>query len=265
MLRKDVVTDFNLDRSSASPDEVERFERLASEWWKRDGAFKMVHRFNDARLAYLKEALLRHMKVDESLDHPLKGIRIADVGCGAGLVAEPMARMGADLVAIDPSGRNIEIARSHSAAQSVAIDYRHMLPEQLASTGERFDIVLSMEVIEHVADVPMFLKACATLVAPDGILVIATLNRTLKSFLFGIVGAEYVLRLLPRGTHDWRKFIKPDEIRTALAPQGLHETEVRGMVFNPFRRDFRVSHDLSVNFVQLFQNVEGPTRGPGNG
>lgn len=264
MLRKDVVTDFKLDRSSASPDEVERFNRLSSEWWKRDGAFKMVHRFNDARLAYLKEALPRHMKVDGSLEHPLKGVRIADVGCGAGLVAEPMARMGADVVAIDPSGRNIEIARSHSAAQGVAIDYRHMLPEQLARSGERFDVVLSMEVIEHVADVPMFLKACAMLVVPGGVLVIATLNRTLKSFLFGIVGAEYVLRLLPRGTHDWRKFIKPDEIRSTLAPQGLHETEIRGMVFNPLRRDFRVSHDLSVNFVQLFKYIDGSGRAPDN-
>ncbi len=260
MLRKDIITSFEFDRSSASADEVERFNRLSSEWWKRDGAFKMVHRFNDARLALLKEALPRHMNADGSLEHPLKDVRIADIGCGAGLVAEPMAQMGADVVAIDPSGRNVEIARSHSAAQNIAIDYRHMLPEQLAGSGERFDIVLSMEVIEHVADVPMFLKACATLVAPGGILVLATLNRTFKSFLFGIVGAEYVLRLLPRGTHDWRKFIKPEEIRTALAPYGLHEAEVRGMVFNPFKRDFRVSRDLSVNFIQLFKNADEPRR-----
>ncbi len=260
MLRKDILTNFDFDRSSASADEVERFNQLSSEWWRRDGAFKMVHQFNDARLAFLKEALPRHMNAAGLIDQPLKGFRVADIGCGAGLAAEPMARMGADVVGIDPSGRNIEIARSHSAAQNIAIDYRHMLPEQLASTGERFDIVVSMEVIEHVADVPMFLRACATLVAPGGILVIATLNRTLKSFLFGIIGAEYVLRLLPRGTHDWCKFVKPEEIRTALAPQGLHETEVRGLVFNPFRRDFRVSRDLSVNFVQLFKNADGPGR-----
>lgn len=259
MLRKDVVTDFELDLTTANHEEVARFNRLASEWWKPDGAFKVVHRFNEARLAFLEQALPKHMATDADAAAPLDGLRLVDVGCGAGLIAEPMARLGAKVTGIDASGRNIEIARHHAASEGLAIDYRHMLPETLAEKGDRFDIVLSLEVIEHVADVPMFLKACATLVAPGGVLVIATLNRTLKSFVVGIVGAEYVLRLLPRGTHDWRRFLKPDEIRMRLATHGLHEIEVRGMTFNPLNRTFRMSADASVNFIQLFRNVDAPS------
>lgn len=256
MLRKDVVTDFELDRSTASSEEVARFNRLASEWWKPDGAFKMVHRFNQARLDYLKTALPAQFGRLESSAEPLAGLSLLDVGCGAGLIAEPMAALGADVAGIDASGRNVEIAREHAASRNLDIDYRLMLPEHLAGKGETFDIVLSLEVIEHVADVPMFLQSCSALVAPGGVLVIATLNRTLKSFLVGIVGAEYVLRLLPRGTHDWRKFLKPDEIRTGLATHGLHEIEARGMVYNPLRRNFRISSDDSVNFIQLFRNID---------
>lgn len=251
MLRKDVLTPFTLDRTSASDEEVARFTSLAEEWWKPDGAFKVVHRFNDARLTYLRFLLRRVFAERLGGRSDLKGLKVIDVGCGAGLAAEPMAVAGARVVAIDPSARNIEIARLRQIQSGTAIDYRHMLPEQMAATGERYDVVMALEVVEHVADVPLFLKSCADLVAPGGILVMATLNRTLKSFLFGIIGAEYVLRLLPRGTHDWRKFISPDELSAGLAPHGLKEFERTGLVFNPFTRRFRYSDDVGVNFVHV--------------
>ena len=253
MLRKDILKPFSLDRSTASEEEIANFTRLAEEWWRPDGAFKVVHRFNEARLNYLTRLLPWLFSLPEDDAHPLAGLSIVDVGCGAGLAAEPLARAGARVVGIDPAGRNIEIARTHLSETGAEVDYRHMLPEQLAQDGERFDVVLSLEVVEHVADVPLFLQSCAQLVAPGGVLVLATLNRTLKSFLFAIIGAEYVLRLLPRGTHDWRKFISPEELRDALLPQGLNEIERTGISFNPLRRTFRYTDDFSVNFMQVFR------------
>ncbi|MGI9384765.1 MAG: bifunctional 2-polyprenyl-6-hydroxyphenol methylase/3-demethylubiquinol 3-O-methyltransferase UbiG [Methyloligellaceae bacterium] len=255
MLRKDVITQFELDRSSANPEEVARFSALALEWWKPDGAFKAVHRFNAARLTYLKARLPEWTSLGASGERPLEGLRILDVGCGAGLVAEPLAGLGAEVVGIDASRRNIEIARGHARAGGVAVDYRHKLPEQLAEGGERFDVVLALEVVEHVADVPLFLGACAALTGSGGVLAMATLNRTTKSFLFGIVGAEYVLRLLPRGTHDWRKFIRPEELRSGLAPHGLHEIEIAGMALNPLTGKFKMTGNPSVNFVQTFRRA----------
>jgi 2-polyprenyl-6-hydroxyphenyl methylase/3-demethylubiquinone-9 3-methyltransferase len=256
MLRKDILTTFSVDESSASAQEVARFSRLAEEWWKPDGAFKVVHRFNEARLSYLMEILPCVLSDCLTQKGKLAGLKIVDVGCGAGLVAEPLARAGASVVGIDPSGRNIEIARTHQRTSGTDVDYRHMLPEQLARSGERFDVVLCLEVVEHVADVPLFLESCARLVAPNGLLVMATLNRSLKSFLFGIVGAEYVLRLLPQGTHDWRKFISPDELERAFKPLGLKELERTGMSFNPFRGTFHFSDDVSINYIQLFRCAE---------
>lgn len=252
MLRKDVLTEFSFDRSSASAEEIARFTHLAREWWKPHGAFKVVHRFNAARLAYLRSRLPAWVGANEVGKRPLSGVRIVDVGCGAGLAAEPLAALGANVVGIDASARSVEIARHHANAAGVEVEYRNLLPEHLAGAGERFDVVLALEVVEHVADVPLFLKSCAALVAPGGVLVIATLNRTAKSFLFGIVGAEYVLRLLPRGTHDWRKFITPEELRSGLAPHGLEQIEVAGMALNPFTGAFRMTTDLGVNFVQTF-------------
>jgi 2-polyprenyl-6-hydroxyphenyl methylase/3-demethylubiquinone-9 3-methyltransferase len=252
LLRKDILSNFSSDRSSASAEEVARFDRLAKEWWNPSGAFKVVHRFNQARFQYLIEALPRCFQDRLTCARALNGLRVADVGCGAGLAAELLAEAGANVLGIDPSERNIEIARSHLRTSGVDVDYRHMLPEQLAETGEQFDVVLSLEVVEHVADVSLFLASCAKLVAPNGVLAMATLNRTIKSFLFAIIGAEYVLRLLPRGTHDWRKFVTPDELRDALLPHNLQEIERIGMSFNPLRGAFSFSNDDSVNYIQLF-------------
>ncbi len=261
MLRKDILTAFSLDRSSASDEEITRFTQLAEEWWKPDGAFKVVHRFNEARLGYLRRLLPQVLSDRVAGPSNLSGLSIVDVGCGAGLVAEPLAQAGAAVVGIDPSARNIEIARKHLFESGINVDYRHMLPEHLAATGERFDLVLSLEVVEHVADVPLFVRSCAQLVAPGGVLVMATLNRTLRSLLFAIVGAEYVLRLLPRGTHDWRKFVSPGELKAALESHGLSELERTGMSFNPLRRTFRFSDDVSVNFIQVFRRELGFGRG----
>ncbi len=258
MLRKDVLKPFTLDRSTASEEEIASFTRLAQEWWRPDGAFKVVHEFNQARLDYLMDLLPRAFKLDAETARPLSGLSVVDVGCGAGLAAEPLALAGADVVGIDPVERNIEIARMHMQETGARVDYRHMLPEALAETGEQFDVVLSLEVVEHVADVPLFLASCAKLVAPGGLLVLATLNRTAKSFVFAIIGAEYVLRLLPRGTHDWRKFLSPDELHRELAPHGLDEFERTGMTFNPLRRTFRRTGDVSVNFVQVFRRPDQP-------
>lgn len=253
MLRKDILKPFSLDRSSASEEEIAGFTRLAEEWWRPDGAFKVVHVFNQARLDYLMELLPRVFSLTDHDAGPLAGLSIVDIGCGAGLAAEPLARAGARVVGIDPAERNIEIAKAHLRTSGAEVDYRNMLPEQLARSGERYDVVLSLEVVEHVADMPHFLQSCARLVAPGGVLVLATLNRTLKSFLFAIIGAEYVLRLLPRGTHDWRKFISPEELKGELEPHGLNELERTGMSFNPLRRTFRLSDDTSVNFIQVFR------------
>ena len=257
MLRKDILTPFSLDRSSASDEEIARFTRLAEEWWKPDGAFKVVHRFNEARLTYLMRLLpqLFAGRLDDR--PPLAGLSIVDVGCGAGLVAEPLAQAGARVTGIDPSARNIEIAKAHQIESGAPVDYRHMLPETLAGTDACFDVVLALEVVEHVADVPLFLKSCARLVAPGGVLVLATLNRTVRSFLFAIIGAEYVLRLLPRGTHDWRKFIAPGKLEEELKHHGLTELERTGMRFNPLRRSFSFTDDVSVNFLQIFQRAIG--------
>ncbi|MDA7946223.1 MAG: bifunctional 2-polyprenyl-6-hydroxyphenol methylase/3-demethylubiquinol 3-O-methyltransferase UbiG [Hyphomicrobiaceae bacterium] len=256
MLRKDILKPFSLDHTRE--EEFAKFEQLAEEWWRPDGAFKVVHQFNRARVEYLTELLPRAFALAPTPDRPLSGLRIVDVGCGAGLAAEPLAHAGAEVVGIDPVARNIEIARWHMKETGADIDYRNMLPEEFAKTGKQFDVVLSLEVVEHVADVSLFLTSCAQLVAPGGLLVLATLNRTLKSFVFAIVGAEYVLRLLPRGTHDWRKFLSPDEISRQLEPNGMQEFEKTGMSFNPLRRTFRCSSDVSVNYVQVFRRPASP-------
>lgn len=252
MLRKD-------ERKSVKPTadaaEVARFNALAEEWWKPGGAFKVVHQFNAARIGYLLQQLPALAGRCPIRERPLAGLRLLDAGCGAGLVSEPMARLGADVVGIDASERNVLVARHHAGEAGVPIDYRHALPEDLASEAESFDIVLSLEVVEHVADAGEFLRAIGHLTRRGGILVIGTLNRTPQSYVKAILGAEYVLRWLPRGTHDWSKFVRPDEVTAHLAPLGFEAVALKGVSLQPLTFRWSVGEDTSVNYLHVFRRL----------
>ncbi len=234
---------------TVDPDEVARFTALAEEWWNPDGKFRPIHRFNPTRRDYIVESITRHFGRDARDETGLTGLKILDVGCGAGLLCEPLAELGAQVVGIDATARNIEIARRHAAQRELNLDYRHCLAEHVVETGARFDVVLNTEVVEHVAAPEQLMKECCNLLAPGGILVVATLNRTLRSFLLAIIGAEYLLRWLPRGTHDWRRFLRPDEVRGMIEHHGLETNEVIGVAFNPITGRWRLSSDSSVNYM----------------
>lgn len=237
--------------TTVDPREVERFAALAAEWWNPRGKMRVLHKFNPVRLAYLREHLTAHFGRDPRAMRPLEGLRLVDIGCGGGLLSEPLARMGADVVGIDPAEKNVRIASLHAEESGVPVDYRATTAEALADAGERFDVVMAMEVVEHVADVGLFLAHAAEMVKPGGLLVAATLNRTKRSFALAIVGAEYVLGWLPKGTHDWNKFVTPDELEAALAAGGLSVIDRQGVVFNPLADEWRRSSDLSVNYMML--------------
>jgi 2-polyprenyl-6-hydroxyphenyl methylase / 3-demethylubiquinone-9 3-methyltransferase len=256
MLRKDVLRSAPqaaVDRSTADPAEIARFDALAEEWWKPRGAFKVVHAFNAARVAYLTEQLPRWCGRSAGLPQPLSGLTMLDVGCGAGIVSEPLSRLGGDLRGIDAAERNVMVAQRHAATTKAPVTYQHALPEDLA--GQQFDIVLSLEVVEHVANVPAFLNAVGQLVKPGGVLVIGTLNRTATSFAKAIVGAEYIMRWLPRGTHDWRKFVTPDELHTHLSPQGFTPLERVGVDLNPLTMQWRITAASRSTYLQAFKRA----------
>jgi 2-polyprenyl-6-hydroxyphenyl methylase/3-demethylubiquinone-9 3-methyltransferase len=232
------------------PAEVEKFSKIADEWWDPFGKFKPLHKFNPARLAYIRDALCAHFGRDPRAKRPLEGLRLLDVGCGGGLVAEPMTRLGAAVTGIDASDRNIKTAIVHARASGLEIDYRTATVEALAAAGERpFDAILNLEVVEHVSDPGFVLKTSAGLVAPGGMMVVATINRTLKAFALAKVGAEYVLGWLPRGTHDPRKFLKPDEISRPLEAAGMTVTAAAGVAYNPLLDVWRVVENTDVNFM----------------
>lgn len=235
--------------STVDPDEVARFSAMAAEWWDPHGKFKPLHKLNPVRLGYIRDHACRHFSLDRDDPKSFKGLRFLDIGCGGGLLSEPMARLGANVVGADPSAINIEIARIHAAEQGLDIDYRSETAEDLAAQGEQFDVVLNMEVVEHVADVSLFMKTCANMVKPGGLMFIATMNRTLKAYALAIVGAEYVLRWLPRGTHDWNKFVTPDEMAAALKKGGMRQADLTGIVFNPLADDWREASDTDVNYI----------------
>jgi 2-polyprenyl-6-hydroxyphenyl methylase/3-demethylubiquinone-9 3-methyltransferase len=229
--------------------EVVRFERLAATWWDPRGKMGVLHKFNPIRLGVIKEAACRQFgRVAKRLDS-LAGLRVLDIGCGGGILSEPLARMGAQVLGADPAAANIEAARVHAGEGGLAIDYRVTTAEALADAGERFDVVLALEVVEHVADVSLFVKRCAEMVKPGGLLVMATLNRTLKSFALAIVGAEYVLGWLPRGTHQWDKFVTPDELEAAIERHGLKVTDETGVIYNLIADRWQVSTDMDVNYM----------------
>jgi 2-polyprenyl-6-hydroxyphenyl methylase/3-demethylubiquinone-9 3-methyltransferase len=235
--------------ASVDPAEVAHFEAQAAEWWDANGKFGPLHRFNPARLTFLKESLLHHFRRDGRREKPLDGLTVLDIGCGGGLVAEPMARLGASVTGIDAGSATVAAARSHAHAMGLDIDYRVKTVEELAAEGVRFDAVLALEVIEHVPDPEAFLRAAASVMASDGIVAVATLNRSARSFLLAIVGAEYVLRWLPRGTHDWRRFIRPSELDAMLAAAGLDIGRRTGVVYSPLSDRWFLSSDTGVNYM----------------
>ena len=252
----DMTADHGTARTSTvDPAEVERFAALAAEWWNPRGKMKVLHKFNPVRIAWLRERMVSHFGRDPRAIRPLEGLRILDIGCGGGLLCEPLARMGADVTGIDPAERNVSIASLHASQSGVPVTYRATTAEDLAEAGERFDVVLAMEVVEHVADVGLFLRSAASMVKPGGLMFAATLNRTKRSFALAIVGAEYVLGWLPRGTHDWNRFVTPDELSTALESGGLTVTDRSGVVFNPLTDSWRASSDLSVNYMMAAERV----------
>lgn len=238
------------NQSTVDPAEIAKFEAMAAEWWNPAGKFKPLHMLNPCRLDYITRQIAAEFDRDLSAQAPFAGLRILDIGCGGGLLCEPMARLGAEVVGADAAARNIPVARLHAEQSGLAIDYRHTTAEALAGAGERFDAVLNMEVIEHVADPAAYLAACHALTRPGGLMVCSTLNRNAKSYLMAIIGAEHVMRWLPKGTHEWSKFITPDELYALLRGAGFEPVDRKGMVFNPLGWSWHLSaRDLSVNYV----------------
>ena len=234
---------------SIDPAEVARFSALADTWWDPRGSMAPLHRLNPARLGFLRETLAAHFGRDAKSLRPFDELRILDIGCGGGLISEPLARLGATVTGIDAAEANIAVARAHARGADLEIDYRLASAEELAAAHERFDAVLALEVVEHVADVDAFLHAAATLVSPGGAFIASTLNRTPRSLLFGIVGAEYVLGWLPRGTHRWDRFLRPSEFAAGLRRQGLQVRQIRGLVYDLLAREWRLGRDLGVNYL----------------
>ena len=236
--------------STVDPSEVAKFEAMAAEWWDTQGKFKPLHMMNPCRLGYITSQIAAEFGRDLSAKAPFEGLRILDIGCGGGLLSEPMARLGADVVGADAAERNIPVARIHAEQSGLDIDYRHTTAEALADAGEQFDAVLNMEVVEHVADPLSYLTACRTLLKPGGLMVCSTINRNPKSYMMAIIGAEHIMRWLPKGTHDWSKFITPDELFDLLSRAGLTPVDRKGFVFNPITWRWSLSdRDLSVNYV----------------
>jgi 2-polyprenyl-6-hydroxyphenyl methylase/3-demethylubiquinone-9 3-methyltransferase len=237
--------------NTIDPEEVARFSALAAEWWDPAGKFRPLHKFNPVRLGFVRDRTQRHFGLDPKALRPLEGLRLLDIGCGGGLLSEPMARLGARVTGADAGEKNIATASVHAREQGLAIDYRCTTAEALAEAGERFDIILNMEVIEHVADRDGFLSACAAMLKPGGLMIVATLNRTLKALGLAVIGAEYVLGWVPRGTHDWSKFVTPGVLRSGLSAAGLDVLETTGFAYNPLSDSWSLSRDTGVNYMAV--------------
>jgi 2-polyprenyl-6-hydroxyphenyl methylase / 3-demethylubiquinone-9 3-methyltransferase len=245
------------NKTSIDDAEIERFSRYGADWWDPRGPMAALHKFNPVRLAYIRDQAAQRFGRDAKKLDCLKDLRMLDIGCGGGILSEPLARLGAQMVGADPSEENIAVASAHAKENGVTVDYRATTAEQLAAANERFDVVLAMEVVEHVTDVNEFVATCASMVKPGGLMVAATLNRTLKSFALAIVGAEYVLRWLPRGTHQWNKFVTPNELELAFENGGLRVIGERGVIFNPFADRWQLSSDTDVNYMLVAERPAG--------
>jgi len=230
--------------------EIEKFSKIAEEWWDPHGKFKPLHKFNPIRISYIKESIINSFKLKEKVK-PLEKVKILDIGCGGGLLSEPMSRLGADVMGIDASDKNIEIAKFHAKKDNLNIKYLCASPEKL-NTSVKFDVILNMEIVEHVKDVDFFLQSCSKLLRKNGIMFVATINKTLKSYFFAIIGAEYILRWLPIGTHEWEKFVKPGELVKILKKYDLRLDSLDGMKFNLLKDEWKVSKDKSINYIGRF-------------
>ena len=236
--------------TSINKKEIEKFSKIAAEWWNPDGKFKPLHKFNPIRIKYIKDNIINNFNLKNKIK-PLSGISILDIGCGGGLLSEPMSRMGANVTGIDASDKNIKIAKLHSKKNKLKINYLCSSPEKLKIT-KKFDVILNMEIVEHVEDIDFFLKSCSKLLKKNGLMFVATINKTLKSYIFAIVGAEYVLRWLPIGTHEWEKFVKPEDLKKILMKYDLSLNKLEGMNFNIIKDEWSISRDLSVNYIAKF-------------
>jgi 2-polyprenyl-6-hydroxyphenyl methylase/3-demethylubiquinone-9 3-methyltransferase len=244
-----------MTETTVNADEIAKFSAMADDWWDPDGDFRPLHKFNPVRLAYILDMALQHIVRDEADRRPHEDMKLLDIGCGGGLLTEPLTRLGATVTGIDAGGRNIAVAQLHAERMGLEIDYRETTSEALAAEGTRFDIVLNMEVVEHVDNVPLYMKSCADLVAPGGLLFSATINRTLRALALAKFGAEYVLRWLPAGTHDWNKFLTPDELKALITRNGLKLVDEAGVVFHPLADEWRKSPDMGVNYMVLAQRA----------
>ena len=236
--------------STINKKEIEKFSKIAEEWWNPSGKFKPLHKFNPIRIAYIKNNIIKTFKIKDK-NKPLKKVKILDVGCGGGLLSEPMCRMGADVTAIDASKKNIEVAKIHAKKDKLKIRYICTSPDKY-KTDVKFDVILNMEIVEHVEDIGLFIKSCSRLLKKNGIMFVATLNKTLKSYLFAILGAEYFLRWLPIGTHDWEKFVRPEDLINILKKNNLILDELHGMKFDLIKDQWNLSSDKSVNYIAKF-------------
>ncbi|MDA9679338.1 bifunctional 2-polyprenyl-6-hydroxyphenol methylase/3-demethylubiquinol 3-O-methyltransferase UbiG [Candidatus Pelagibacter sp.] len=236
--------------NSINKKEIEKFSKIAEEWWDPNGKFKPLHNFNPIRIRYIKENIIKDFKIKSS-DKPLKNIKLLDIGCGGGLLSEPMCRLGANVVGIDASKKNIEVAKFHAKKNKLNINYKVASPEILKNKT-RFDVILNMEIVEHVNDIDFFIKESSKLLKKNGIMFIATLNKTLKSYVFAIVGAEYILKWLPIGTHDWEKFVKPNKLISITKKNNLSLKKLDGMNFNILDNSWKVTSDISVNYITKF-------------
>lgn len=236
--------------TSVNKKEIEKFSKMAEEWWDPNGKFKPLHKFNPIRIRYIKDNIINHFNLNDK-SKPLNKINILDIGCGGGLLSEPMSRLGANVVGIDASEKNIKIAKMHAKKNNLKIEYKNTSPENL-KTNKKFDVILNMEIVEHVEDVNFFIKSCSKLLKKNGIMFVATLNKTLKSYIFGIIGAEYIMRWLPIGTHEWEKFVNPDDLIAISKKNNLTVQKLDGMKYNLIKDQWTLSNDKSVNYISIF-------------